>query len=98
MRIEKDTLLSFPCGHVFHLQCLLNPDAAPRTPEDESDGGIISLDAPSALSPAGRSVGAKVTHAALLKEKLAEKGVVCTVCKEMKLRKDKQEDPESYEE
>ncbi|KAI5790592.1 hypothetical protein DFH27DRAFT_570591 [Peziza echinospora] len=95
---EKDTLLSFPCGHVFHLQCLLNPDAAP---EDESDGGagVLSLDTPSALSSSGgRSVGAKVTHAALLKEKLAEKGGVCTVCRERKLRKDRQEDPESYEE
>ncbi|KAI5361502.1 Putative vacuolar protein sorting-associated protein Vps41/Vps8 [Septoria linicola] len=66
---EKETLIGFACGHVYHLSCLLdaNPDThASREAEDllkqmhqaaeeGEDGGY-----------GGRSVGAKVAHAHII--------------------------------
>ncbi|KAF8468805.1 hypothetical protein BDZ91DRAFT_678985 [Kalaharituber pfeilii] len=85
---EKDTLLSFPCGHIFHLRCLLtgtksgsNGDTSPQPIGDDIDD--LMLYASDSIS-SGRSVGAKVTHAALLKEKLVSTGGKCLICQTKK--------------
>jgi len=87
--IEKDTLLSFPCGHIFHLECLLttvvpgtDAEGGIETLEDDVEGVLLNTE----TLASARSVGTKVTHAALLKEKLAatDGGGKCTICQRKK--------------
>ena len=62
-----ETLLGFVCGHVFHLSCLLGSDrasAAAVSPGRPAGGDVDSL--------AWRSVGAKVTHARIIRGKVAD--------------------------
>ncbi|EMD00323.1 hypothetical protein BAUCODRAFT_21937 [Baudoinia panamericana UAMH 10762] len=65
---ERETLIGFACGHVYHLSCLLraNPDTAD---EETVDRLLAELgnkdDEPNEYS--GRSVGAKVAHAHIIK-------------------------------
>jgi hypothetical protein len=84
---EKQILLGFTCGHVYHLPCLI--DAHPDTKdssearamlvqmedvgadEDEDGGGVGGA----------RSVGAKVAHAQVIRNVLGSMG--CARCKEM---------------
>lgn len=56
---EKETLVGFACGHVFHLSCLLDAtDGA-----DQADIETLQGQAPMDDGGADRSVRAKVKHA-----------------------------------
>ncbi|KAF2008188.1 vacuolar assembly protein-like protein [Amniculicola lignicola CBS 123094] len=72
---SRDTLVGFACGHVFHLSCLLPKTSASasvaaqlqaRLAADAQDGGSW-----------GRSVGAKVAHAHVIKSAVGSGCVVC---------------------
>ncbi|KAI9875155.1 MAG: Vacuolar protein sorting-associated protein 41 [Pleopsidium flavum] len=74
---ETETLVGFVCGHVFHLSCLVlydyteqqtNSDLQAEGPTDEEDGYTT------------RSVGAKVLHARLIRDKITD-GCPCFVHK-----------------
>lgn len=70
---ERETLVGFACGHVFHLPHLLsynNPEQPMAQPEVELDerGDWVQ----------GRGVGAKVTHARLLRDQISDGCPVCT--------------------
>lgn len=64
---EMETLVGFACGHVFHLSHLLNyrNEARPETPPD------LELDENGEWAMI-HSVGAKVTHARLLRGKIRD--------------------------
>ncbi|TVY39601.1 Vacuolar protein sorting-associated protein-like protein, partial [Lachnellula subtilissima] len=65
---ETETLVGFACGHVFHLNHLLNynqDDERPQTPPD------VELDENGQWA-ATHSVGAKVMHARLLRDKIRD--------------------------
>lgn len=71
---EKETLVGFACGHVFHLGHLLSyvHPSRPSTPPDfdvdaDEDGEYTQT----------HSIGAKVTHARLLKDKISGGCPVC---------------------
>lgn len=73
---ETETLVGFACGHVFHLSHLLSfggGEERPDTPPDD-DGYDDGEDEEWRSSK--RSVGAKVTHARLLRDRIAG----CPVC------------------
>ena len=72
VRTARKTLVAFACGHVFHLKCIAEPAAA----ADDADG-----DEDEVQSGYGRSVGAKVTRAALIGEKVHDG---CSVCAKRK--------------
>ena len=69
---EPETLVGFACGHVFHLSHLLNyiNDERPVTPPD------VDLDEHGEFTMT-HSVGAKVTHARLLRDKIRDGCPVC---------------------
>lgn len=72
-RAEKDTLIGFACGHVFHLTCLLDNHS-------DADAGVIQTLQDQAVADEGpgvRSVKSKVDHAWAIKNVL--KGG-CPVC------------------
>lgn len=77
MPLSRDTLVGFACGHVFHLSCLLPKTSASasmaatlqaRLANDAAEGGGW-----------GRSVGAKVAHAHVIKSAV---GQGCVICRE----------------
>lgn len=78
---EVETLVGFACGHVFHLSHLLDygheGEERPVTPpveegeEEDWEGGNT------------HSVGAKVTHARLLRDKIRDGCPVCKKANEM---------------
>ncbi|RMD42384.1 hypothetical protein DV735_g2737, partial [Chaetothyriales sp. CBS 134920] len=78
---DKDTLIGFACGHIYHLSHLLHgPDA----------DGIERVGLPAGsdqeeMESFARSIGPKVTTARLLREKIETVGG-CTVCKEQRER------------
>ncbi|KXT10562.1 hypothetical protein AC579_1804 [Pseudocercospora musae] len=66
---EKETLIGFACGHVYHLSCLL--DANPDTRgTDEAEDVLRQMhraaDEGEEGGYSGRSVGAKVAHAHII--------------------------------
>jgi len=70
---ETETLVGFACGHVFHLNHLLNynkDDERPQTPPD------VELDENGQWA-ATHSVAAKVMHARLLRDKIRDGCPVC---------------------
>lgn len=77
---EKETLIGFACGHVFHLGCLLGHGherererpAAVSDDVDEAEEEIMA-----SLGMASRNVGSKVTHAALIRQKVSKGCVLC---------------------
>ncbi len=71
---ETETLVGFACGHVFHLSHLLTyrSNERPATPPD------VELDDNGEFSQT-HSIGAKVTHARLLRDKIGDGCPVCTV-------------------
>ena len=78
---EREPLIGFACGHVYHLSCLLkaNPDTSnPATLQRlQNQLGYAAGDADEAGGYTGRSVGAKVAHAHIVR------GVLrggCRVC------------------
>jgi hypothetical protein len=66
---EKETLIGFACGHVYHLSCLLRANPATNDPElikqllDQLSSGNDSADE----GYSGRSVGMKVAHAHIIR-------------------------------
>ena len=70
---ETETLVGFACGHVFHLSHLLSykSNERPETPPD------VELDENGEFAMT-HSVGAKVTHARLLRDKIRDGCPVCT--------------------
>lgn len=73
---EVETLVGFACGHVFHLSHLL------AYGKDEEGGQRPDTPPPEALDEDGmwratRSVGSKVTHARLLKDRISRGCVLC---------------------
>jgi vacuolar protein sorting-associated protein 41 len=89
---EKQTLVGFACGHVYHVAHLLyGPDAEDAGPSylpdlhrNDGDGDEDEDDYPG-RSGFSRSVGPKVTNARLLREKIASVGG-CAVCEAKKER------------
>ncbi|KAK3347054.1 hypothetical protein B0T25DRAFT_553513 [Lasiosphaeria hispida] len=67
---EKETLVGFACGHVFHLRHLLEL----LHPEETVDEDLLGVMA----EQRSHLVGAKVTHARLLRDKITGG---CPVCK-----------------
>lgn len=69
---EKEPLLGFACGHVYHLSCLLRMDEATADPE-VFDRVMSQLGYGGAAADGereeytGRSVGAKVAHAHIIR-------------------------------
>jgi hypothetical protein len=78
MEYETETLVGFACGHVFHLSHLLgfNNDDRPITPPD------IELDENGEFAMT-YSIGAKVTHARLLKDRINDGCPLCIVKTEL---------------
>jgi len=87
-KTEKEILIGFACGHVFHLSHL-HPEPPPTTTAAAA-GGPPSLPLPSATMPVGeepilspssfaipRTVGPKVTTARLLRDRI---GDGCRIC------------------
>lgn len=78
MPLSRDTLVGFACGHTFHLSCLL-----PKTSASASVAATLQQTLASDALDAGdrwsRSVGAKVTHAHVIKSAV---GHGCVVCRE----------------
>lgn len=78
---EKETLVGFACGHVYHVSHLLHgpeaegdPVLLPQKPAGQEDEADIEE------TRFSRSVGPKVTNARLLKDKIQAVGG-CAVCK-----------------
>ncbi|KAK4612570.1 Vacuolar protein sorting-associated protein 41 [Fulvia fulva] len=64
---DKETLIGFACGHVYHLSCLL--DANPDTNKKEADNVLDQLATAAEEDDGGyggRSVGGKVAHAHII--------------------------------
>ncbi|KAI5790165.1 hypothetical protein EDC01DRAFT_657844 [Geopyxis carbonaria] len=70
---ERGTLVAFACCHVFHLRCITGTARA----EEEAAADAVAEEGAYA-----RTVGAKVTHAALIREKVREG---CGVCREARM-------------
>ncbi|KAK5004964.1 hypothetical protein LTR28_008268, partial [Elasticomyces elasticus] len=74
---EKETLIGFACGHVYHLSCLLSFDG------DGSDSATAAATLQSQLAAddgyTSRSVGAKVAHAHIIKNAITSGCPVCVV-------------------
>lgn len=68
---EMETLVGFACGHVYHLSHLLEK----MHPGERVDQSLVSAVGESV----SHRIGAKVTHAMLLRDKIAGG---CPVCKE----------------
>jgi hypothetical protein len=75
---ERETLIGFNCGHVFHLSCLLNLDTkADQGDVDRLQGQRLSED--EEANDTGRSVQAKVEHAHQIKRAVQGGCPVCTL-------------------
>ena len=69
IKTEKETLIGFACGHVYHLSCLLdaNPDThGSREAEDLLAQMHRAAEEGEDAGYGGRSVGAKVAHAHII--------------------------------
>jgi hypothetical protein len=64
--IDDETVVGFACGHIYHLSHLDGPGE-----EEQQEPEGLESEEPSTSSFA-RSVGPKVTHAFILKEKIGE--------------------------
>lgn len=85
---EKETLIGFACGHVFHLSCLLNarqerdkaanaePNAAVAVAERLQ--AQLARDVEADEGGFTRSVGAKTAHARIIGSAIGTGG--CPVC------------------
>ncbi|KAK8156654.1 vacuolar assembly protein-like protein [Phyllosticta citrichinensis] len=85
---EKETLIGFACGHVYHLSCLLETErSSAEHPTDHdpnsSATAAAALQVQFAADPdtSSRSVGAKVAHAHLIRNAI-DRG--CPRCAEVK--------------
>ena len=75
MRTEKETLVGFSCGHVFHLSCLLEASEG----ADQADIERLQGRASSEADLSSRSIKAKVEHAHDIKRAI-KGGGGCPVC------------------
>ncbi|KAI9822388.1 MAG: Vacuolar protein sorting-associated protein 41 [Pycnora praestabilis] len=66
---EKEILVGFACGDVFHLPCLLKRGKTEEQDQEELHMGV-SFDVDTNYF--SRSVGAKVTHARIIRDKIAD--------------------------
>lgn len=75
-RPEKETLVGFACGHVYHLSCLLqaNPETADSDAAETLQSQLASDDGYST-----RSVGAKVAHAHIIKNAIRGGCQTCVI-------------------
>ncbi|KAI1878235.1 uncharacterized protein JN550_000417 [Neoarthrinium moseri] len=71
---ETETLVGFACGHVFHVSHLLQY----LDPGQEPDPSIVGYGNGDDRTRGGRFIGSKVTHARLLRDKVA---AGCPVCR-----------------
>lgn len=78
MPLSRDTLVGFACGHVFHLSCLL-PKTSASASVATTLQARLAADAQEGGGYWGRSVGAKVAHAHVIKSAV---GRGCVVCRE----------------
>ncbi|CAZ84052.1 unnamed protein product [Tuber melanosporum] len=70
---EKDTLIAFACRHIFHVRCLVIAHGSEAdVPEVCGHGAEEEI-----LGVMGRSVGTKVTHAALIRHRVQGGCVLC---------------------
>jgi hypothetical protein len=76
--IEREPLIGFACGHIFHLTCLFDALTDPDTIA-AAERLKRQLRVDDALEDAGftRSVGAKVAHAHVLRSIVGEGCKVC---------------------
>ncbi|TID14298.1 Vacuolar protein sorting-associated protein 41-like protein [Venturia nashicola] len=76
---ERESLIGFACGHIYHLSCLLDAITDPDTIAT-AERLKKQLKTDEALEDAGftRSVGAKVAHAHVLRSIVGEGCKVCT--------------------
>jgi vacuolar protein sorting-associated protein 41 len=70
---EKETLVGFACGHVYHVSHLEASPADPPTPPPEEDKSEDDD------NPFSHAVGPKVTHARLLRDQVEAAGG-CRMC------------------
>ncbi|KAF2099932.1 hypothetical protein NA57DRAFT_75434 [Rhizodiscina lignyota] len=92
---EKETLIGFACGHVFHLSCLLSkareneedPNAAVAVAERLQDQ--LAKDMDSDDGGFTRSVGAKTAHARIIGTAIGNIG--CTFCHSRRSEDDQEE-------
>jgi len=74
---EKETLIGFACGHVFHLSCLLAKIDDPNTvAAAERLQARFAADAADDMGYS-RSIGAKVSHAHIIKNAVRGGCVIC---------------------
>ena len=73
---EKETLVAFACGHVYHVSHLSASRSDPPTPPPEEEDD--SEDSPTTFS---RTIGPKVTHARLLRDRVENAGG-CRMCRD----------------
>lgn len=78
MCIEGETLVGFACGHVFHLSCLLLYNNTEQQNASDLQAEISTNDEEAGFTT--RSVGAKVLHARLIRDKITD-GCPCLVHK-----------------
>ncbi|RMZ87965.1 hypothetical protein DV736_g4812, partial [Chaetothyriales sp. CBS 134916] len=78
---DKDTLVGFACGHIYHLSHLLHGPHAEGTKRIALPAGSDQEE----TEGFARSIDPKVTTARLLREKVEAVGG-CTICKERKER------------
>lgn len=76
---ESETLVGFACGHVFHLTHLLQTLRPDQPVGDVADFGGYAVDEDDEGQGGRRTVGTKVTHARLLKDRISG----CPVCKKV---------------
>lgn len=77
---ERETLIGFNCGHVFHLSCLLNLNTDAKKADvivKRVQGQRLSED--EEPIDTGRSVQAKVEHAHQIKRVVQDGCPVCTL-------------------
>ncbi|KAK3306201.1 uncharacterized protein B0T15DRAFT_534655 [Chaetomium strumarium] len=78
---EDDTLVGFACGHVFHLAHLLQR-LHPGQKQEADDALLNGLDADQRFLSSAHLIGAKVTHARLLRDRIAGGCPVCVAREE----------------
>lgn len=86
---EREILIAFACGHVFHLSHLHPESQQQQQQQSPTDGADRPADqTPRAFSPseettASRTVGPKVTTARLLRDKIGDGCRICSLTREI---------------
>ncbi|KAJ5887964.1 hypothetical protein N7495_008005 [Penicillium taxi] len=82
---EREILIGFACGHVFHLSHLHSEQSQPSTTSSPVDGTPrpLSPSDDSFSSTASRTVGPKVTTARLLRDKVGDGCRICALTRKI---------------